>query len=171
MQLYLNEQPGSCLRGRHVSPLCCTLTQSSYSPWITAEGFTFEEAIDKKNPQLSTLIFCPYIYTLLLYWEVADDPSLDGNIQGQVGWDSEQPDLIEGVPAYFREFGLGPLKVPSKPNYSNFLWCPTPALLRSWVRSQLGILFIQSCLKSVSHKMSLSKSAAKSKRHLWILST
>lgn len=52
---------------------------------------------------------------------MADDPSLDGNIQGQVGWDSEQPDLIEGVPAYFREFGLGPLKVPSKPNYSNFL--------------------------------------------------
>lgn len=23
-----------------------------------------------------------------------------GNIQGQVGWTSEQPDLVKGVPAY-----------------------------------------------------------------------
>ena len=26
-----------------------------------------------------------------------------GNIQGQVGWGSEQPDLFEDVPVYFRE--------------------------------------------------------------------
>jgi len=29
-----------------------------------------------------------------------------GNIPGQVGWGSEQPDLVEDVPAYCRGAGL-----------------------------------------------------------------
>jgi len=31
---------------------------------------------------------------------------IPGNIQGQVGWDSEQPDLAEDVPAHCRALGL-----------------------------------------------------------------
>ena len=31
---------------------------------------------------------------------------ISGNIQGQVGQDSEQPDLVEDVPAYSRGIGL-----------------------------------------------------------------
>jgi len=32
-----------------------------------------------------------------------------GNIQGQVGWGSEQPDLVVDVPAYYRAVGLDEL--------------------------------------------------------------
>jgi len=39
--------------------------------------------------------------------EVVDAPSLD--IQGQVGRDSEQPDLVEDVPAHCRGVGLNVL--------------------------------------------------------------
>ena len=31
---------------------------------------------------------------------------IPGNIQGQVGWGSEKPDLVEDVPAYCRGIGL-----------------------------------------------------------------
>jgi len=31
---------------------------------------------------------------------------IPGNIQGQVGWGSEQPDLVEDVPAYSKGVGL-----------------------------------------------------------------
>ena len=34
---------------------------------------------------------------------------IPGNIQGQVGWGSEQHDLVEEVPAYCREVGLADL--------------------------------------------------------------
>ena len=34
---------------------------------------------------------------------------IPGNIQGQVGQDSEQPDLAEDVPAHCRGVGLGDL--------------------------------------------------------------
>jgi len=50
MQLYLkrNEKPRNYLRCRHMSPLGCIWTLNRYSPWITAEDFTFEVATDKK---------------------------------------------------------------------------------------------------------------------------
>jgi len=35
--------------------------------------------------------------------------SIPGNIQGQVGWGSEQPDLVEDVPAYCRGGGVDDL--------------------------------------------------------------
>jgi len=34
---------------------------------------------------------------------------MHGNIQGQVGWGSEQPDLIQDVPAHCRGVGLDDL--------------------------------------------------------------
>jgi len=34
---------------------------------------------------------------------------IPGNIQGQVGWDFEHPDLVEDVPAHGRGFGLDDL--------------------------------------------------------------
>ena len=34
---------------------------------------------------------------------------IPGNIQGQVGWGSEQPGLVEGVPAHCRGVGLDDL--------------------------------------------------------------
>jgi len=34
---------------------------------------------------------------------------IPGNIQGQVGWGSEQPDLLEDVPTYCRGVGLDDL--------------------------------------------------------------
>ena len=40
--------------------------------------------------------------------EVADAP-VPGNIQGQIGRGSEQPDRVEGVPAHCREGGLDDL--------------------------------------------------------------
>jgi len=44
---------------------------------------------------------------------------IPGNIQGQVGQGSEQPDLVVDVPTQCRGVGLRwPLKVPSNPNYS-----------------------------------------------------
>ena len=42
--------------------------------------------------------------------------SICGNIQGQVGWGSEQPDLFEGVPAHCREVDKMTLKGPFNPN-------------------------------------------------------
>jgi len=38
-----------------------------------------------------------------LHREVVD--SLPGSVQGQVGWNSEQPGLVEGVPAHGRGVG------------------------------------------------------------------
>jgi len=38
-----------------------------------------------------------------------DRCSLPGNIQGQVGRGSEQPDPVEGVPAHCRRLGLDDL--------------------------------------------------------------
>jgi len=47
---------------------------------------------------------------------------IPGNIQGQVGQVSEQPGLVEGVPAHCTGVGTRwPLKVPSNPNYSMIL--------------------------------------------------
>jgi len=34
---------------------------------------------------------------------------IPGNIPGQAGWGSEQPDLVEDVPAHGREVGLNDL--------------------------------------------------------------
>jgi len=34
---------------------------------------------------------------------------ISGNIQGQVGWGSDQPDLVEDIPAYLRQGGLDDL--------------------------------------------------------------
>ena len=34
---------------------------------------------------------------------------IPGNIQGQFGWSSEQPDLAEDVPAHYRGVGLDDL--------------------------------------------------------------
>ena len=34
---------------------------------------------------------------------------MPGNIPGQVGWGSEQPDVVEDVPAHCREAGLDDL--------------------------------------------------------------
>ena len=34
---------------------------------------------------------------------------IPGNIQGQVGWGFEQPDLVEDVPAHSRRVGLDDL--------------------------------------------------------------
>jgi len=31
---------------------------------------------------------------------------IPGSVQGQAGWGSEQPDLVEGVPAHRRGLGL-----------------------------------------------------------------
>ena len=46
-----------------------------------------------------------------------------GNIQGQVGRGSEQPDLVEKVPTRCRgDWTRWPLKVPSNPNHSMILW-------------------------------------------------
>ena len=47
---------------------------------------------------------------------------IPGNIQGQFGLGSEQPDLVEDVPAHCRGgWTRWPLKVPSNPNYSMIL--------------------------------------------------
>jgi len=35
--------------------------------------------------------------------------SIPGNIQGHVGWGSEQPDVVEDVPAHCRGIGLDDL--------------------------------------------------------------
>jgi len=40
--------------------------------------------------------------------DVVDAP-FPGNIQGQVGWGFEQPDLVEDVPAHCRVVGLDDL--------------------------------------------------------------
>lgn len=32
--------------------------------------------------------------------------SIPGNVQDQVGWESEQPDLVEDVPAHCRRVGI-----------------------------------------------------------------
>ena len=45
---------------------------------------------------------------------------IPGNIQSQVGQGSEQPDLVEDVPAHGRT--RWSLKVPSNPNHSTSLW-------------------------------------------------
>ena len=37
---------------------------------------------------------------------------IPGSIQGQVGWGSEQPDLVEDVPAHGRVVGLADLRGP-----------------------------------------------------------
>ena len=48
---------------------------------------------------------------------------IPGNIQGQVGGGSEQPGLVEDVPAHCRGcWSRWPLKVPSNPNRSMILW-------------------------------------------------
>jgi len=39
----------------------------------------------------------------------ADRCPIPGNPQGQVGWGSEQPDLVKDVCAYCRRFGLDDL--------------------------------------------------------------
>lgn len=41
-------------------------------------------------------------------------PHIPGNVQGQIGWDFEQPDLVEGVPAHGRNLVIS--KIPSNPN-------------------------------------------------------
>jgi len=47
---------------------------------------------------------------------------IPGNIQRQVGWVSEQPDVAEDVRAHGRGVEVdGLLKVPSNPNYSMIL--------------------------------------------------
>jgi len=37
---------------------------------------------------------------------------IPGNIQGQVGWGSDQPDLVEDVPAHSRRIGYMTFKGP-----------------------------------------------------------
>jgi len=46
---------------------------------------------------------------------------IPGNIQGQVGWGSEQPGLVEDVPAHCRLEARLPLKIPSNPKHSFIL--------------------------------------------------
>ena len=46
---------------------------------------------------------------------------IPGNIQGQFGWGSEQPGLVEDVPAHCRGWGRRPLKVPPNPKHSMIL--------------------------------------------------
>ena len=62
----------------------------------------------------------------------AVDASSPAGIQGQAGWDFEQPDLVVGVPAHSRVFieilELDILKVSSNPNHSN-LWLAVFALI------------------------------------------
>jgi len=43
------------------------------------------------------------------------------NIQGQVGWGSEQPGEAEDVLAHCRGLGLDDLEVPSNPKHSMIL--------------------------------------------------
>ena len=48
--------------------------------------------------------------------------SIPGNIQGQVGRDSEQPGLVEGIPALLQGgWARWSLKVPSNPKHSVIL--------------------------------------------------
>ena len=48
---------------------------------------------------------------------------LPGSVQGQVGWSSEQPGLVEDVPAQGKEgWNRMIFKVPSNPNHSMILW-------------------------------------------------
>jgi len=47
---------------------------------------------------------------------------LPGSVQGQVGWSSEHPGLVEGVPAHGRGvWNQMIFKVPSNPNHSVIL--------------------------------------------------
>lgn len=49
--------------------------------------------------------------------------SIPGNIQGQAGCSSEQPDAFEDVPAHFRAEGpMWVFRVPSIPHYYMILW-------------------------------------------------
>jgi len=41
----------------------------------------------------------------LAFWAVSAHCPLPGSVQGQVGWSSEQPGLVEDVPAHGREIG------------------------------------------------------------------
>lgn len=44
--------------------------------------------------------------TLAQFIQGSDGCTISGNIQGQVGWGSEQPNIVKEVPAYCREVGL-----------------------------------------------------------------
>jgi len=48
--------------------------------------------------------------------ETLDAPSLPGSVQGQAGWDFEQPGLVVGVPAHGRD-----VEISSNPNHSLIL--------------------------------------------------
>jgi len=51
-------------------------------------------------------------WILLEHWMIAQRGSggpIPGNLQGQVGWGSEQPGLVEDVPAHCRGVGLDDL--------------------------------------------------------------
>lgn len=67
------------------------------------------------------------IQTMLLLWLYKGCPEMwlmphPGNIQGQVEEDSEQPDLVEDVPAYCRDWTRWALSFPSLPNHPTILW-------------------------------------------------
>jgi len=55
----------------------------------------------RKNP------FTMRVVTLERVAQRGSGGSIPRNIQGQVGWGSEQPDLAEDIPAHYR--GVGPM--------------------------------------------------------------
>ena len=67
---------------------------------------------------------------------------MPGNIQGQVGWGSEQPDLVEGVPDHGRGVGLDDL-YRSLPNqtvlrfYNSKQFQKTSLSVESWPGAEL----------------------------------
>jgi len=58
-------------------------------------------------------LFNSKLKTHWTYWKVGNVNAprcpIPGNIQGQFGWGSEQPGLVEDVPAHCRRVGLGGL--------------------------------------------------------------
>ena len=58
---------------------------------------------------LGSRVFLYAYYTLEQVAQRSGRCSIPGNIQGQVGWGSEQPGLVEDVPAHCRAVGLDDL--------------------------------------------------------------
>lgn len=96
-----------------------------------------------------------------------------GNIQGQVGLGSEQPDFIEDDPAHCSEGWVRwPLKAPSNPNPSIILpfyehaWIP---LLLFWVGWCICYIACESCPFScnLSHTWDLSTGECHSCMNYW----
>ena len=58
---------------------------------------------------LGLCIYCEGCETLEQVAQRSCGCPIIGSVQGEVGWDFEQPDLVEGVPAHGRKVGLGDL--------------------------------------------------------------